>query len=327
MQVTAAREIARRFDFTLRRMRDDDLPALNNFINAVDAIEPMENARTLAEFKEDYHWPDNQEIYTLAHATNPDGSEGKLIGYLECDKDEGSDMAWGELLVHPDYRNRGVGRALYAEFERLMLPKQPTELHFAPKQQASLLLDFLRRRGYEAERYFLRMRLPADVAVLEAQLPPGFTMRTFQPGDEQLFTALRNGCFADHYGSTPATLEAITYITRLQDFRPDGLFFAFVGDQPAGFCNAGFSAEEMARRGIEVGWIHTLGVMPQYQRHGLGRALLLIGVQWLRQFVAIVELGVEGKNAHALPLYTDVGFREENARVNMMKRVALGAGQ
>jgi mycothiol synthase len=322
MQTTI--ESTAKLTFILRRMRNDDLPAVVDFFNAVDAIEPMENNLTLAEFKEDYHWPDNQEIYILAHLTNPDGAEGRLIGYLECDKEDDTDMAWGELLVHPDNRNNGVGRALYAEFERLVLPKQPTELHFSPKQQATFLLDFLKRRGYEPERYFLRMRLPAGAGVPEAQLPPVFTVRTFQPGDEQLFTDLRNGTFADHYGSTPATLETMAYITQLKDFRPDGLFFAFADDEPAGFCNAGFSAEEIARRGIEVGWIHTLGVMPQYRQHGLGRSLLLMGIHWLRQFVPIVELGVEGKNVGALPLYTNVGFREENARVNMMKPVLKG---
>ncbi len=308
--------------YIIRQMCEADLPALVGFINEVDASEPMENARTLAEMEQDYRWPDNRGIYTLAQLVNLDGSAGKLIGYLECDKDEGSDMAWGELLTHPDYRNQGVGRALYAEFERLVLPKQPTELHFSPKQQATLLLDFLKRRGYEAERYFLRLRLDAATAVPEAELPAGFTIRTFQPGDEQLLTDIRNGSFADHYGSTPSTIETITYVTHLNDFRPDGLFFAFAGDQPAGFCHAAFSAEEIARRGFEVGWIHMLGVLPPYRRHGIGRALLLTGISWLRRFVPIVELGVEGKNEPALPLYTSVGFVEDNARINMMKRVA-----
>ena len=314
-----------KLDFTLRQMRDDDLPAYVDFVNAVDAIEPMENARTLAEMEQDYHWPDNKEIYTIAELANPDGNASKLIGYLECDKDEGSDMAWGELLVHPDYRNHGVGRALYTEFERLVLPKQPTELHFSPKQQATLLLDFLKRRGYEAERYFLRLRLPAEVAVPEAQLPFGYSIRTFQHGDEQLFTDIRNGSFADHYGNTPSTIETMTYITQLNDFRPDGLFFAFAGDHPAGYCHAAFNTEEIARRGIAVGWIHMLGVLPQYRRQGIGRALLLTGINWLRRFVPIVELGVEGKNEKANPLYASVGFVEENARINMRKPVVAQA--
>ena len=47
---------------------------------------------------------------------------------------------------------------------------------------------------------------------------------------------------------------------------------------------------EWERRGEKVGHIGLLGVMPAYRGRSLGRALLLIGVNYLREFVPTVEL-------------------------------------
>ena len=57
--------------------------------------------------------------------------------------------------------------------------------------------------------------------------------------------------------------------------------------------------------------------MPEYRGRGLGRALLLVGVNYLRQYVSLVELGVEGKNDTALALYESVGFKVYKGWANM----------
>jgi ribosomal protein S18 acetylase RimI-like enzyme len=59
--------------------------------------------------------------------------------------------------------------------------------------------------------------------------------------------------------------------------------------------------------------------MPAYRGRSLGRALLLVGVNYLREFVPVVELGVEGKNDSALALYRSVGFHEYKGWANMVK--------
>ena len=77
----------------------------------------------------------------------------------------------------------------------------------------------------------------------------------------------------------------------------------------AGVCWAGISEQRNARRGEPVGYIHSLGVVPEHRRHGQGRALLLTGMRWLRDNgQGAIELGVMGDNALALPLYRSVGY-------------------
>ncbi len=150
-------------------------------------------------------------------------------------------------------------------------------------------------------------------------------MRTFVRGqDEQLFMEVRNICFAEHFGSTPYTIETATYLTEQEMFQPEGLFFAFKGDEIAGYCWSAISQEEMARRGLKVGWIEHIGTTPAHRGVGLGRALLLIGIQHLRQQVDIVELGMEGKNDKAMNLYKSVGFYQYRGWLNMVKAMQLG---
>ena len=327
MPTITAEQATKRFNYTLREVDATDLPTIANLSAELEQREPMDQAISLEELKGYYNRPDNHDIIMLAHLANQDGSEGKAIGYLLI-QEHGSPDAWGQVTVHPDYRNNGVGSALYEQFEQRAQEKNAPARHMVPNQKATLLIDFLAKRGYEAERYFWQMRLPAEHPSETAQLPADFSLRTFVPGqDEALFMQVANGTFADHYGHTDHSLEETTYATKRRHFRPDGLFFAFHGDEIAGFCYTAINPDEIARRGIEVGWINMLGVMPAYRRHGLGRVLLLTGVNYLRQFVPIVELGVEGKNAKALPLYESVGFQRSTGNVNMMKVLPDSAGQ
>lgn len=95
---------------------------------------------------------------------------------------------------------------------------------------------------------------------------------------------------------------------------------AFDGDKVAGFCLTSIHKEEGERRGIGIGHIDLLGTMPDYRGIGLGRALLLTGIHYLRKEVPVVELSVEGKNSNALSLYFSVGFKEYKAFSNMKKK-------
>ncbi len=157
----------------------------------------------------------------------------------------------------------------------------------------------------------------------QAQIPDGFIVRNFVPGhDEEALWQVSNESFAEHHWHHPATLKERVYWTQQPGFRPSDILFACHGDKVVGYCWAGISEAEIARRGIEVGWIHDLGVIPTYQRRSLGRTLLLMGIHYLRQRVSVVELGVEGENRKALPLYESVGFTPYSSQANMEKLLA-----
>ncbi|MFL5732964.1 MAG: GNAT family N-acetyltransferase [Chloroflexia bacterium] len=333
MHATSNRQAT--FNYTIDIVTESDLPALVAFFNECDRLEHLEEGMTLVELTEWFHNPVNKSKYLMARLANEGsaelpagdnqgtGSEGGVIGCVEFELKPLHDSAEGWLQVHPHYRNAGVGRALYAEFERRATEAGVAYMRIGANSNAHLAIEFLERRGFALERYFWSMRLPTETPVGPPDLPPGITARTFVPGqDEELWTHVRNATFAEHYGSVPRTVEEMSHFSRQEHFRPEGLFFAFDGDRIAGFCSTRIDPHEQERLGISIGHINTLGVMPAYRGRGIGRGLLLIGVDYLRRFVSVVGLGVEGKNERALALYEGVGFRRHKGWAIMEKKLS-----
>jgi mycothiol synthase len=341
------------FTYILRPLVERDIPDFVSFINECASLEKAVEPVTLDEWVEWYHNPTNRERYILALLRNDTsnetpgvdpqagqylgddeerqerdarqdasegGGQGRIIGYFGFGINPPDTKSWGWLHVHPAYRNHGLGSALYAEYIRQSEEAGANEQIVVPSRYATLLIEFLEKRGHVLERWFWDMQLPAEQTVELATTPEGFHMRTFvHDQDEELVTHVRNVTFADHYGSVSRTVEEMTYRTKQQDFHADGVFFAFDGEEIAGFCYTSRDTREWERRGEKVGHIQLLGVMPNYRGRGLGRSLLLTAANYLREFVDLVELGVEGKNDNALALYESVGFCQHKAWGNMIR--------
>lgn len=319
MQSVSEREYT--FTYTVRPLAESDIPAYIDYVNECASLEKAVDSISLDEWVEWWNSPMNHDRLTLAFLTNEDGSEGRIIGDMSLGMNPPDTRTWGWIHVLPDYRNNGIGNTLYNEFIRQATEAGATEFNITPSREAPLLIEFAARRGHELERWFYDMQLPAEHEVEPAAMPDGFVVHTFVPEqDEPLLTEVRNVTFRDHYGSVERTVEEMTYRTKQLDFHPDGVFFAFDGDKPAGFCYTSRDPREWERRGEVVGHIQLLGVMPDYRGRGLGRALLLEGVNYLRQYVPLVELGVEGKNDTALALYESVGFKLHKAWGNMVRK-------
>jgi ribosomal protein S18 acetylase RimI-like enzyme len=68
------------------------------------------------------------------------------------------------------------------------------------------------------------------------------------------------------------------------------------------------------------GFVQRLAVLPEVQRQGIGRALLLDGLHWMRRRgVRRAVVNTQVGNDAALSLYHDAGFREEPAGLSVME--------
>lgn len=70
------------------------------------------------------------------------------------------------------------------------------------------------------------------------------------------------------------------------------------------------------------GFLQRLAVHPDHQRQGLGRALALDALYWLRRWrVERAVVNTQLDNAPALALYESLGFRRDRTRLSVLGRV------
>lgn len=101
--------------YTIREMQRDDIPAAVAFYNELAEAEQLIAPTTVADYSIQFGMATAAyETRLLAHLTNADGSEGKLVGYSLVVKGDLDRVAWTLLHVIPAYRKRGSGSAVLA---------------------------------------------------------------------------------------------------------------------------------------------------------------------------------------------------------------------
>jgi mycothiol synthase len=131
------------------------------------------------------------------------------------------------------------------------------------------------------------------------------TTRAFVPGrDEPAWLALNNAAFDAHPEQGAWNLGTILDRERQAWFNPDDFLLHERDGRLAAFCWMKITDEEPS-----FGEIYVIAVDPAAHGHGLGRAMLVTGLDHLsRRAVTTALLYVDADNAAALHLYETTGF-------------------
>lgn len=312
------------FDLSCRTYRDEkDSEAIAGLMNAAALVDDPADARTEEEVRQILSGPlvipeENLFLFEV---------RGQLVAYSRTQLEEGPHdstfLVWG--LVHPDWRRRGIGTHVMKRVEQRIHERLGEASHQTVYARAWCPLKredrqaLYRKMGYELVRYFSDMEcalyeegLPVEVP--EPSYPEGIAVQTLEerPDLDAVLLAV-NDAFRDHWGHTDTTLEQWQHWTNDPNHCPELWFLAWDidKDEPAGICGNGIEHERNARVGREEGWVHVLGVRRPYRKQGLGRALLLTGMQALQdEGVKWAMLSVDTENlTGALRLYEGVGFQ------------------
>ena len=162
--------------------------------------------------------------------------------------------------------------------------------------------------GFTRVRSLLQMRRPLGAPLPEPRLPDGVTLRSFVPGrDEDAWLALNAAAFADHPEQGGWTRDELEHREAKPWFDPAGFFLAVRAGRLAGFHWTKIHAP--AGAGEPAGEVYVVGVHPAEQGTGLGKALTLAGLHYLRgREIPSVMLYVDGENTAAIRLYKSLGF-------------------
>ena len=230
-----------------------------------------------------------------------DSDRGRLVGYAQVSHGH---HTWGiEVVVPPELRDpehsvvSDLLSAALAEIGRqggghvhLWVPK-PTPAWDTVAGGCGLA------RG----RDLLQMRRPLPLA----DDTPRVEVRPFVVGqDEAAWLEVNNRAFAGHPEQGNWDLDTLLEREAEPWFDPDGFFLHWRHDRLAASCWTKVHAGPPA-----VGEIYVIGVDPDFQGLGLGRALVLSGLDHLADVgLDTAMLYVDGANETAVSLYRALGF-------------------
>ena len=216
---------------------------------------------------------------------------------------------WSLLLVAPQARRRGHGRALVRQAlaESRVAAKPPAALELSPPVGNAVAEAFARSLGFAYMASFWRLRLAATTVVPGPTIPQGYTLRHLRPGaDDAAYMQTVTSAFVGHTPAIVLTPEQLQRAYAHPDFSPDNIAVVVPDTDPTAIVAVG-RVQVTPDGDAEV---DLLGVLAEQRGLGLGRELLRWAVTTLRERGhGDILLNVEGGNASALTLYTNHGFQ------------------
>ncbi|MEW2324810.1 mycothiol synthase [Streptomyces griseoincarnatus] len=224
-----------------------------------------------------------------------------LVGYAQLEDTDLVEPPAAELVVHPSYRGQGHGRALGTA----LLAASGKRLRVWAHGGRSAARHLAQVLGLTLFRELRQMRRPlAGLDLPDPVLPEGVTVRAFEPGrDDAAWLALNAAAFAHHPEQGSLTQRDLDDRKAEPWFDPAGFFLAESDGRLVGFHWTKVHAEE------GLGEVYVLGVAPDAQGGGLGKALTTIGLRHLAdQGLPTAMLYVDADNKAAVSVYERLGF-------------------
>ena len=246
------------------------------------------------------------------------------VAYAQITREESNAHAatWAvECVVDPHHRRAdlGVARTMLEAALRLVADSGGGHVHMwvpKPTDGTDTLAEAVGlRRGREL--FQLRRPLPIDSHAT-------IDVRPFVPGqDEAAWLEVNNRAFHWHPEQGGWDMETIRTREEQPWFDPAGFLLHERGDKLAGFCWTKVHADHDP----PLGEIYVVAVDPGFRGLGLGRELVLAGLDHLAaRGLTMAMLYVDADNTSALRLYEDLGFTCDHVDRAYVGDVALDGG-
>lgn len=242
--------------------------------------------------------------------------DGELVGYAQLDVGSQTSLR-AELVVDPAHRRRGVGRALLARARAEAGVVTDRVVRVWAHGDLPAARAFAGSVGWDVVRELLQMRVDLTTRHGAAPaLPSGVAVRPFVPGsDEDAWRRVNSRAFAHHPEQGRMTSADLLAREAEEWFDPSGFLLAERDGQLLG--SVWTKVHPAGEHGPEpVGEIYVVGVDPDAQGLGLGRALTALGLDHLAsRGLSAAILYTEADNTVAVHTYERAGFVRAGADV------------
>lgn len=246
-------------------------------------------------------------------------------GFLLALADEPAGPVELTLAVRPDARRQGRATALLADH---LADHGANSVNAWSHGNHPAAARLAHRWGFERVRELWVLRRGLDARVAAPVLPPGVTVRSYDPTDAPALLATNAAAFAGH--PEQGSMDAANLSQRMAEdwFDPAGLLVALDRDGAMlGFHWTKLDPAASTADGSRVGEVYVIGVAPQAHGRGIGRLLLQAGLHRLAtQGARQVLLYVESDNTAALGLYAALDFTHAERDTHVRYHRAGSAG-
>jgi mycothiol synthase len=233
-----------------------------------------------------------------------------------------------DCFVHPDYRGRGVGRALLtrqcqraqAIARKLATAATPVTVMLGARawERQAAAVAVLEAKGVPRVRTYLELTRDLSQPVTARPAPPGLRLEPWldRRADDVIWQAF-DEAFSDHWGYTGESFESFMRRMTLGHIQGEHSLVARAGSTVAGASLNNIDAAAAGRAPAgRPAWIRQLFVRRAWRGRGLGRALVAGSLIHARQLgYARAGLIVDEENTTgALKLYPAAGFVEAARR-------------
>ncbi|MEN8654766.1 mycothiol synthase [Streptomyces sp. 21So2-11] len=227
--------------------------------------------------------------------------EGELLGYAQLEDTDPVEAPAAELVVRPSHRGQGHGRTLGSAVLEASGKRLRVWAH-GGKSAARHLAQVLGLTLFRELRQLRRPLRPLDIP--EPVLPDDVSIRTFVPGqDDTAWLAVNAAAFAHHPEQGSLTQRDLDDRKAESWFDPEGFFLAERAGELIGFHWTKVHADE------QLGEVYVVGIRPDAQGGGLGKALTATGLRHLAAAgLPTAMLYVDADNTAAVTVYERLGF-------------------
>ena len=299
----------------IRQFRWDDARQVTGLFNTINGIVGTEKEFSHELMSQTLAHPSCRPEVNCFVAESP---EGQLVGYALVSPEIPIGRAVGSGGVLEEHQSSGVGRSLLGRISEHVENLGVAVFHIQASLDSQHARHMLASESFAHVKDYWQMRwengtLPA------ISLPNGYGLRTFElDQDEAELTSIQNAAFGEHWGFNPNTVEEIAARVRMNSTAPDGIIFISNGESLAGF---NWTLRNENENG-SVGFVAMTGVHPNYRGKGLGTAVVVTGMEYLReQGVDGIELEVDSTNTPAVELYRKLGFKPVHHTVWYEKQI------
>ena len=267
---------------------------------------------------------------------------GFIYAYIDTKREDKLGYLDGPYIV-PEYRRKHIGTALAETAIQNFKDRGINKFESGARNTNIAAQKFLEKLGFRMYRVFSRMKrslsdLPENVGENK-----DIKIVDIGTGDEalKLENSLINESMKEHFNFRPMTLEETQYYTREQEKQGvrynDFVAYASpapmhtgsentkqdsyketqesenrcgVNEVPVGIMITAIDPREIEHQKKNVAWLAVLGVLKPYRSQGIGKALLIHAMKFLKEKgMKEAMLGVDDTNiTKAIKIYESLGF-------------------